>query len=195
MRREKVGCCRPYYPAFRWNLNAGVSSPKSRRNVPLTRGDNRMSLIERELMGDGPRWKGPRPRGIPLVRVMSREEAVLARPRSGGVIVSIRAPGMEPAALSSRWKAVLQLEIEDVDLRGNLDSDMDIRGPGEAIANFVKSHRQAPEIALHCHAGVSRSRSAAAAICEAYGWPYRWTVLHRPLFDAVLAALRGGPGL
>lgn len=164
------------------------------RNVPHTRGDQEISLIERALMGDGPQWKGPRPRGIPLVRVMSREEAVFARPRSGGVIVSIRARRMEPAALSSRWKAVLQLEIEDVDLHGNLDPDVDMRGPAEAIANFVKSHRQAPEIALHCHAGVNRSRSAAAAICEAYGWPYRWTVLHRPLFDAVLAALRGGPG-
>lgn len=154
-----------------------------------------MSLIERELMGDGPRWKGPRPRGIPLVRVMSREEAVSARPRSGGVIVSIWDPGMEPPVLSSRWKAVLQLEIDDVDLYGNLDPGADIRGPGEGIANFVKSHRRAPLIAFHCHAGVSWSRSAAAAICEAYEWPYRWTVLHRPLFDAALMALRGGPGL
>ena len=153
-----------------------------------------MTAWERIVSEDGPLWEGRRPRGVPLVRVLSRDEAVRARPVSRGVVISIRAPGMEPPRLSSRWKAMLSLEIEDVDLQGNLDPGVDMRAPAEAIAAFVQSHRRAPHILLHCHAGASRSRSAAAAICEAYGWPYRWTVLHQPLHNAVLAALRDHVG-
>jgi predicted protein tyrosine phosphatase len=154
-----------------------------------------MTSWERIVSEDGPLWEGRRPRGVPLVRVLSRDEAVRARPLSRGVVISIRAPSMEPPRLSSRWKAVLSLEIEDVDLQGNLDPGVDLRAPGEAIAAFVQSHRRVPQILLHCHAGASRSRSAAAAICEAYGWPYHWTVLHQPLHDAVLAALRHHAGV
>lgn len=149
-----------------------------------------MLSLQRILSYDGPLWEGRRPRGVPLVRVLSRDEAVQAKPFSRGVVISIRAPGMEPPLLSTQWKAVLSLEIEDVDLHGNLDPEVDLRGAADAIAAFVHLHRKAPQILLHCHAGVSRSRSTAAAICNAYGWPYQWTILHRPLYDAVLASLR-----
>lgn len=149
-----------------------------------------MSRIELIMSDDGPLWEGKRPRGVPLVRVLSREEAIRARPVRDGVMISIRAPGIEPAELPSGWKAVLRLEIEDVDLHGNVDSDVRLEGPAQAIAHFVQCHRRARQIVLHCHAGVSRSRSAAAAICIAYRWPYRWSVLHQPLYDAVLFALR-----
>lgn len=145
---------------------------------------------EGNVSEDGPLWQGRRPRGVPLILVLSRTEAVLARPIRRGVIISIRAPGTEPPRLSPNWKAVLSLEIEDVDLNGKLDPEVDLRTPAEAIAAFVRAHSRAPQILLHCHAGASRSRSTAAAICESYGWPYRWTVLHRPLYHAVLAALR-----
>lgn len=97
---------------------------------------------------------------------------------------------MEQPELLSGWNSVLSLEIEDVDLHGNLEPGVDVRVPAAAIAAFVQTHRRAPQMLLHCHAGVSRSRSVAAAICEAFGWPYRWTVLHQPLYDAVLACLR-----
>lgn len=148
-----------------------------------------MTSLERILGEDGPRWAGRRPRGVPLVRVLSRDEAVRATPARGGVVISIRAAGMEQPALRSGWKAVLFLEIDDVDLHGNLEPGVDVRPPAAALADFVRTHRRAPQILLHCHAGVSRSRSAAAAICEAFGWPYRWTVLHQPIYDAVLACL------
>ena len=148
-----------------------------------------MTSLERELSQDGPRWKGRRPRGVPLVRVLSRDEAERTKPVRLGVVISIRAPGMEPPKLSSGWKSVLSLEIEDVDLHGKLELGADIDAPAAAIAAFVRVHRSAPQILIHCHAGVNRSRSVAAAICEAFGWPYRWTVLHKPLYDAVLASL------
>lgn len=120
-----------------------------------------------------------------MVRVLSRDEAERARAASRGVIISIRDPGMEPPELSGGWKSVLSLEIEDVDLYGNLDPGVDVHRSATAIAAIARTHRRAPQILIHCHAGVSRSRSVAAAICEAFGWPYHWTVLHRPLHDAV----------
>lgn len=149
-----------------------------------------MTSLERILGEDGPLWDGRRPRGVPLVRVLSHDEAVRATPVRRAVVVSIRTLGMEQPALRSGWKAVLSLEIEDVDLHGNLKPGVDVRRPAAAIAAFVQTHRHATLMLLHCHAGVSRSRSVAAALCEAYGWPYRWTVMHQPLYDAVLASLR-----
>ncbi len=149
-----------------------------------------MTALERTLREDGPRWKGRRPRGVPLVRVLSRDEAGRTKPVRLGVVVSIRAPGMELPELLSGWQSVLSLEIEDVDLHGNLDLGADVHEPAAAIATFARAHRRAPHILIHCHAGVSRSRSVAAAICEYFDWPYRWTILHRPLYDAVLAFLR-----
>lgn len=160
------------------------ASPTLRRRYSLL-----MTAMERILAEDGPRWHGRRPRGVSLVRVLSSDEAERARAARRGVIISIRAPGMEPPELSGGWKSVLSLEIEDVDLYGNLDPGVVVHGPAAAIAAFARTHRRAPQILIHCHAGVSRSRSVAAAICEAFGWPYHWTVLHRPLYDAVLANL------
>lgn len=125
-----------------------------------------------------------------MVLVLSSDEAVRAKPRPRSVVISIRDPGVEPPDLLQGWKAVLSLEIEDVDLHGNLSPGADVRAQAAAIATFVRTHRHAPLILLHCRAGVSRSRSVAAAICDAFGWPYRWTVLHRPLYDAVTACLR-----
>lgn len=125
-----------------------------------------------------------------MVRVMDRDEAARARPVQSGVVISIRAPGMEPADLAPGWPAVLSVEIEDVDLHGQFDAAIDLRSTADAIAQFVWAHRRAHHVVVHCHAGVSRSRSVAAAICVTFGWPYHWTVLHNSLYDAVAAALR-----
>ena len=42
---------------------------------------------------------------------------------------------------------------------------------------------------LHCHAGVSWSRSVAAGIAEVFGLPYRWTVLNAYALVVVVARL------
>lgn len=147
-----------------------------------------MTSFDRILGHDGPLWEGRRPRGVPLVRVLSRDEAVRTKPVRRGAVVSIRDPGTAPPALAAGWPAVLSLEIEDVDLHGNVGHSVD--APAAAIAAFARVHRRAPLILIHCAAGVSRSRSVAAGICEAFGWPYQWTVLHQPLYAAVLARLR-----
>lgn len=149
-----------------------------------------MSRLQELLAYDGPRWTGRRPRGVPVVRVMDRDEAARARPVQSGVVISIRAPCMEPAALAPGWQAVLSVEIEDADLHGQLDTAFDLHPEADAIAQFVCAHRGARHLVVHCHAGVSRSRSVAAAICDTFGWPYHWTVLHKSLYDALAAALR-----
>lgn len=152
-----------------------------------------MTEVKRILAEDGPLWAVRRPRRVPLVRMLSENEAVRAKPVRRGVVISIRAPGMESPELSPGWKAILSPETEDVDLHGNLDPGVEVHGPAAAIAAFVRTHRRAPQLVLHSHAGVGRSQSVAVAMREAFNWPYRWTVLHRPLFDAGLASLGAPP--
>jgi hypothetical protein len=84
----------------------------------------------------------------------------------------------------------LALDVPDVDETGGLSTSETLEPVAASIAEFAIRHRNAQTIVLHCHLGVSRSRSTAAALCEAFGWPYRWTVLHEPLYHAVLLALR-----
>jgi rhodanese-related sulfurtransferase len=126
----------------------------------------------------------------PDVVVCSAIEAGRLRPSREGVVIALRDPGSAPVPLRQGWGALLALEVPDVDVRGELVPSANLEPIAEAIAEFSIRHRDARSIVLHCHLGVSRSRSTAAALCEAFGWPYRWTVLHEPLNHAVLLALR-----
>lgn len=132
------------------------------------------------LVENGPRWTGRRPRGVPLITVMSAEEATRMRPRSAhGVIVSIRDPGAAPIPLNPRWEAVLRLELSDISWSGKNDPTPEsLAEQAAALATFVHAHRKAPLIAFHCRAGISRSRTAAAVVCRHYEWPYDWYPLH-----------------
>jgi predicted protein tyrosine phosphatase len=126
----------------------------------------------------------------PEVLVCSAREAGRLRPSRQGVVIALRDPSSAPAPLKSGWRALLALEVPDVDVKGELTPPANLEPLAEAIAEFAIRHRNARTIVLHCHLGVSRSRSTAAAICEAFDWPYQWTVLHEPLYHAVLLALR-----
>jgi rhodanese-related sulfurtransferase len=148
-----------------------------------------MSLIERELASDGPTWTGRRPDGVPVVRVCSAREARDLRASRRGIVISLRDRGTEPVDLQPGWRAVLRLEVPDVEFSGTLASGEDVSGAAAEIARCLRSHPRATPIVLHCAAGISRSRSTAAALCDTLGWPYKWTVLHAPLYAAVRAAL------
>jgi predicted protein tyrosine phosphatase len=147
-------------------------------------------LLAGALYGDGPTWKGCRPRGVPLVLVLSAEEALQLRPRSAhGVIVSIRDPGSTPVALDSRWEDVLRVELRDLSVNGRNDPTPESLAPqARAIADFVHNHRQAPLLAFNCHSGMSRSRTVASVVCEHYEWPYEWFRLHHALRSALETA-------
>jgi predicted protein tyrosine phosphatase len=127
---------------------------------------------------------------VPEVLVCSAAEARKMRATSNGVVIAVRDLGTPAIPLKAGWKAVLSLEIPDVDVHGLGDQAWDLAAPAREVAQFVRLHAAATRILLHCHLGVSRSRSIAAAICEHHRWPYAWTVLHQPLYDAVLTALR-----
>ncbi|HYD54123.1 MAG TPA: hypothetical protein VEA99_15920 [Gemmatimonadaceae bacterium] len=58
-----------------------------------------------------------------------------------------------------------------------------------AVAAFVLRHRHRRAIVLHCAAGVSRSRSMAAAITEALKLPYEFTAVNDDVHRAVRRAL------
>jgi predicted protein tyrosine phosphatase len=125
----------------------------------------------------------------PEVLVCSAREAGRLRPSRQGVIIALRDPGSEPAPLKPGWGALLAVEVPDVDVRGELTPPANLDPVADTIAEFSMRHRDARTFVLHCHRGVSRSRSTAAAICEAFNWPYQWTVVHEPLHHAVGVAL------
>ncbi len=124
---------------------------------------------------------------------MSAAEATRTRPRSAhGVIVSIGDPGTPPVPLNPRWEAVLRLALSDISWDGTSDPTPEsLAEQATALAVFVDTHREAPLIAFHCHAGVSRSRTAAAVVCEHYAWPYEWYPLHYSWEAALRTAFSG----
>jgi len=152
-------------------------TPTSHRLIRMLSHDGRLSATP----------KGARE---PKVRVCSAQEASRLRPSSSAVVIAIRDPGAPVVQLRSGWRAVLSLEVPDVGPSGDLAPLVDLSYAGEAVAEFLTANRNIAGIVLHCHLGVSRSRSVAAAICEAFAWPYQWTVLHEPLYRAVLDASR-----
>lgn len=149
-----------------------------------------MSLIELAERHDGPRWQGRRPRGMPRIRVMSVTEAKRLRPKKGSVVVSIWTPHVPRSSLRPGWVDTLSLTVEDVDEWGNVSEEAPLDEPARQLAAFIVKHQRAPEIVLHCLAGLSRSRSAAAAICAHFHWDYQWTVLHEPFYRAISHALK-----
>ena len=104
--------------------------------------------------------------------------------------------------MSSRFDAVLRLVFDDtgayaqyVDQGGDNPSTM---SPEQAldVAAFVLEHERADALVIHCTAGVSRSRSLAAAVSDALSLPYQWTVVNDDVYRAAKQAfrsLREGP--
>lgn len=153
----------------------------------------RFPFVADALVGNGSRWTGRRPHGVPLITVMSAVEATRMRPRSAhGVIVSIRDPGTLAAPLDTRWEAVLRLELSDTSWDGKHDPTPEgLAEQATALVAFVRAHRTAPMIAFRCHAGISRSRTAAAVVCQHFAWPYEWYSLHYSWEAALRTAFNG----
>ena len=120
----------------------------------------------------------------------SAVEAQKIRATRTGIVIAVRDPGASRIPLKAGWRDILALEVPDVDASGVADPAWNLDESARRIARFVGTNATATRILLHCHLGVSRSRSIAAALCVHRGWPYAWTVLHQPLYDAVLRALR-----
>lgn len=81
--------------------------------------------------------------------------------------------------------------FEDVSIFADHSADDSSISEAQAasVATFVREHAGADTLLLHCAAGVSRSRSMAAAICDVLGLPYQWTVLNDDVYRRVRTAM------
>jgi hypothetical protein len=123
--------------------------------------------------------------------VLSASKAARHSPSRQTAVISIRGSGEPELPLSSLYRAVVRLIFNDI-------SEFAERGPGtssispeqaRAVAVFVREHGDADALLLHCAAGVSLSRSMAAAICDVRNLPYRWTVVNNQVYGQVRCAL------
>lgn len=130
------------------------------------------------------------------VLVLSARKASASRPGANEVAIAIRGHTERDTPLSSRFVDVLRLTFDDTS-RYATYADLGQDNPktisdeqADAAVAFVLRHRGRSALLVHCTAGVSRSRSLAAAVCSALQLPYEWTVVNDDVQRAVLAAMR-----
>lgn len=129
------------------------------------------------------------------MRVLSALKVRTYRPGLGEVLIAIRSRGTPTTPVQPGWVAVLSLECDDTGVYAPHRADARPLTIPEAIevVDFVARHKHERRLVIHCDAGVSRSRSLAAALAELCRAPYRWTVLNEEVVRAVQeAALRRG---
>lgn len=127
----------------------------------------------------------------PRILVLDARAAARYRPRRDEVCISIRDRGARELGLSSRFVDVLRLAFDDVSLyAADLGAEARSITPeqADAVIAFFERHRHRQRLVLHCTAGISRSRSAAAALAECYGLPYRFCCVNDDVARAVRSA-------
>lgn len=130
------------------------------------------------------------------LEVMSQRDAELYEPTEREVCISISAPHGELwyvplAVLSDKFEDVLRLEFADTidDPYITYRSNEGITNEQcDEIVNFVSKHKDVDKIVLHCFAGVSRSRSTAAAIVSALKMTDQLQVHNTLVFDRITKA-------
>ena len=128
-------------------------------------------------------------RGLQML-VLSEPKARRYQPGPDEVCVSIRGRATAPIVLRSGWVAVLDVACDDTGPYAAATSSARAltREQAREILTFVQRHLHRRRLVLHCHAGVSRSRSVAAAIAELFRLPYHWTPLNTDAVAAIRAA-------
>jgi predicted protein tyrosine phosphatase len=135
------------------------------------------------------------------LEVMSQAQARKYTPINNEVCISIRAyPGgvldSNVVELSDQFADVLSLQFDDNPddhnlLPGMVDVIPMTAQQADDIAQFVLKHRDNKQkIVIHCFAGISRSRSTAAAIADVLELPYSFTVKNTHVYNLVSEALR-----
>ena len=132
------------------------------------------------------------------VVVLSASKASGHRPSPTTAVISIRGVRDAEIPLSTRYRAVLRLAFDDISAFADHSTDdaSISKEQAQSVAAFVRTHADADTLLIHCAAGVSRSRSMAAAICDVRGLPYQWTVVnddvYRRVRDAMLESMAAG---
>jgi predicted protein tyrosine phosphatase len=127
------------------------------------------------------------------MRVLSAPKARAYTPRKHEVAISIRDAREAGVRLSPRFEAVLTLIFDDtsvlaVGVEGVRFVQTITAAQADSVVAFLREHDNATMLMIHCTAGVSRSRSLAAAICVSLGLPYEYTVINDYVYHAMTRA-------
>jgi len=92
--------------------------------------------------------------------------------------------------LNDKFEDVLYLSFDDVAYGDHDDPTAKCIHwrDAQAVKNFVLKHREKSRLVIHCFAGASRSRSMAAAICDALELPYTYTAINQSVYTKVFSA-------
>lgn len=109
---------------------------------------------------------GPGPPGPPPgILVFGLGEILRARAFRPDAVLSLLSPGKEAPRFEGEQ---LVLRLADVEDDGQ---DAPTLAQARLAAAFLDAHRATPRVAIHCHAGVSRSTAAALACLHLRGLP------------------------
>lgn len=131
----------------------------------------------------------------PQLLVLSREEVEAYSPESGRktVCISITDPTTRLASLKGGYADVLRFAFHDLEQDAiGLATDvgkvrlMDVLD-AQAIVAFAVQHADADVLVVHCEAGISRSRSVAEALFDAFGRRAPNQYIYRLVLDAFKA--------
>ncbi len=177
---------------------SGCGDSAARKRVDTssaTRGGADFSMLPRDLPARlahdgyaGPGVEGATP-GLTM-RVLSESKVRRYAPGPDEVCISIRARCAAPLSLHPDWVEVLRIACDDTGPYASppLNAQALTREDAAAILTFVRRHLGRRRLVVHCVAGVSRSRSVAAAVARVFGLPYRWTALNADVMSAMQAA-------
>lgn len=163
-------------------------------------------MLPREIVGliagDGFRRDHPAAAGAATdaeygglrVRVLSAPKARSYSPGTHEIAISIRDRNEADVPLSSRFVSVLRLVFNDTGQFANhasagLDAtDAFSAAHAQAVVACLRAHDDAKVLMIHCAAGISRSRSLAAAVCVSLDLPYSFHVVNDDVYCAMIRA-------
>ena len=113
--------------------------------------------------------------------------SIISRPYRGLLNTS-------PVPLHPQFVDVLRLRFDDtaVSHRGDEAAQSITPEQSQQVAEFTRKHTDKNKLVIHCFAGMSRSRSMAAAIAESLQLPFKFTVVNPHVFNSVKQAFVRG---
>jgi predicted protein tyrosine phosphatase len=124
------------------------------------------------------------------VEVMSRSEAEDYIPGENEVCISIKSAAKmamgsdRQANLHSNFIDIMRLEFDDtgMEMLGIEGAKEFTKNDAKNVWLFVMKHIDKKKLVIHCFAGLSRSRSMAAAIVDSLGLPYKYSINNKSLY-------------